>query len=247
MIAYSLGARTAREAVQVVRALGAHRYLGGRLHLVHAFAFASVPDDAGGAIAEGRAWAGRTLADPSVDAASRDERLWRRSTEAEIAAVLEAFWVAGERAAASRAALRAHLERHELFVGVGAPFDEACEEAMHPLLVDAGWELIALSSLDPGRHRGAIEAFGDALAFETACFETETAAPLALLYELPAIGPVELLLGADDGGALAAAPLVVWASGHETYVDYVLRGVRRAAKLPERDQDDDAFSDAPAP
>jgi hypothetical protein len=31
----------------------------------------------------------------------------------------------------------------------------------------------------------------------------------------------------------------VWADGDETYLDYVLRGVRRAAKLPERDEETD--------
>jgi hypothetical protein len=39
MIAYSLGTRLADEALRVVRALGSHRYIAGRLHLVHAFAF----------------------------------------------------------------------------------------------------------------------------------------------------------------------------------------------------------------
>jgi hypothetical protein len=50
------------------------------------------------------------------------------------------------------------------------------------------------------------------------------------LYELPAIGAVELLRGADDDGVLAE-PLVVWAEGNEIYLDYVMRGVGRAARL----------------
>lgn len=56
------------------------------------------------------------------------------------------------------------------------------------------------------------------------------------LYELPALGAAELLRGVEPDGALAE-PLVVWVQGDETYVDYVVRGVRRAAKLPERDDD----------
>ena len=104
---------------------------------------------------------------------------------------------------------------------------------MHPLLVDAGRELLPIGSLDAERHRGAIAAFGDELTFDSARFEEETAIPpVATLCELPAIGPAELLRGADDDGCLAA-PLVVWAQGNETYVDYVVRGVRRAAKLPD--------------
>lgn len=238
MIAYSLGASRADEAVRVVRALGSHRYVAGRLHLVHAFALAALADDAASVLADARAWASRTLADATVDAASRDERLWRRCGDAEVAAVVEAFWVPGERAAAARERLRAELERHELPVVEHTPFDEALEDAIHPVLIDAGWELTALSALDPERHRGAITAFGEALAFESACFEEQTAIPPSChLYELPALGPVELLHGARDDGSLAA-PLVVWADGHDTYVDYVIRGVRRAARLPEVDPED---------
>jgi hypothetical protein len=238
MIAYSLGASRADEAVRVVRALGSHRYVAGRLHLVHALAFAAIPDDASGLLREGQAWAQRTLADPDLDCASRDERLWRRSADVEVAAIVEAFWVPGERAAAARAMLGEQLARLELPVPDHAPFDEAFEEMTHPVLVDAGWELVALSALDPERHRGVIGAFGDALAFESACFEAETTIPQQThVYELPALGPVELLRGASDDGSLAA-PLVVWADGHETYVDYVVRGVRRAARLPELDPED---------
>jgi hypothetical protein len=239
MIAFSVGATKADEAVRVVKALGGHRYVSGRLHLVHAFALASLGDDAGGVLVEGRGWAERTLRTQGLDAASRDERLWRRSADAELVALLEAFWVPGARAVATRTRLQNLLAMHELPVPEHAPFDEAVEEATHPLLIDAGWELTPLSALDPARHRGAISAFGDALAFESACFEEQTAIPPTVpLYELPALGPVELLRGATADGSLAA-PLVVWADGHETYVDYVIRGVRRAAKLPEVDPDDE--------
>jgi len=155
-----------------------------------------------------------------------------------VAAVVEGFWIPGERALASRAALRDLLERHELPAPDHAPFDEGVEDTVHPVLVDAGWELTALSALDAERHRGAIGAFGDPLAFESACFEEQTAIPPQThLYELPALGPVELLRGAGDDGSLAS-PLVIWADGHDTYVDYVIRGVRRAAKLPEVDPED---------
>lgn len=236
MIAYSLGAVRADEAVRVVRALGSHRYVAGRLHLVHAFAFAAVPDDAGGVLAEGRDWSARVLSDPDIDAASRDERLWRRSTDVEVAALLEAFWVPGERARSSRSGLLQRLASVDLPVPAHEPFDETAEEAIHPLLIDAGWELAALSELDAERHRGAIAAFGHPLEFESAVFEEETAIPpVAAVYELPALGPVELLRGAGEDGSLAS-PLIAWAEGHPTYVDYVVRGVRRAAKLPEADE-----------
>ena len=234
MLAIPLGATRVDEALRVVRALGAHRYVAGRLHLVHAFAFAALPAGIP-LLAEAHAWAKATLGEGRIDPASRDEALWRRCPDAELVAVLDGFWTPGEAARAARLALADLLAAHELPVPSHAPFDESAEDAMHPLVVDAGWELLPIAGLDPVRHRGAIAAFGDALAFESARFEEETAIPpTAHLYELPAIGPVELLRGADDDGTLAE-PLVVWAEGDETYVDYVVRGVRRAAKLPERD------------
>jgi hypothetical protein len=236
MRALSLGAVSVADALRAVSGLGAHRYVAGRLHLVHAFAFAAVP---AGAVAEGRAWALELLGQAAargIDAGSRDEALWRRSTEAEIVAVLGAFWTPGPLAAQARASLRHLIEAHDLPAPNGAtPFDEAAEETMHPLLVDAGWELLPLRSLDPERHKGAIAAYGDPLAFASAVFEEETAIPPSpSLLELPAIGATELLFGADEDGNLVE-PLVVWADGPETYVDYLVRGVRKAARLPERD------------
>lgn len=222
MKAVSLGATRAEEVIRVVRALGAHRYVAGRLHLVHALAAEAIA----GEVAR---WARAVIEDASVDKASRDERLWRRCSEAEVAAVLEAFWLGG---AGDR--LMERLASYQIAMGGHEPFDESAEDEMHPVLIDAGWELLPLGKLDAQKHAGAIGAFGEAIAFESAKFEEETAIPAVMhLYELPAMGAVELLRGVDGGGALIAAPLVVWAQGNETYVDYVMRGVRRAAKLAE--------------
>jgi hypothetical protein len=234
MQAMTLGASRVEDALRVVRVLGAHRYVAGRLHLVHALALAGL-DDVAPVLANARAWALEALEDPAIDGASRDEALWRRCTDGEVAAVLETYWSPGARSLDARRSLEALLARHDLAPGAGEPFDEASEDSMHPLLTDAGWELVPLSELDAERHRGARMAFGDALSFESACFEEQTAIPTTKhLYELPAIGPVELLRGAGEDGALAA-PFVLWTEGNETYLDYVVRGVRRAAGLPERD------------
>ena len=163
--------------------------------------------------------------------------MWRRSTDAELVAVLEGFWRTDVAALEAREALSALLERHGLTPPAYAAFDETVEDEVHPLLIDAGWELLSLGELDEERHKGAIGAFGERIVFESARFEEETAIPRPVhLVELPAFGPVELLRGVDHQGALAA-PLVAWTEGDETYVDYVLRGVRRSAKLPERDPD----------
>jgi hypothetical protein len=231
MIAIDTGARTASDVARVVRALGAHRYVAGRLHLVHEFAFASLEGGAFDELDEGARWAASVLAQRDVDIASRDERLWRRASDAEVAAVLSGFWSLGTEPARARDRLRAWLARAELPVGDGDPFDPDAEEDTHPLLVDAGWEIAALGALDPSRHRGAIESFGDALAWESARFEeAEAVPPIVQLHELPAVGPVELLRGADDAGELVE-PLTLWVEGNATYHDYLVRGVRRAAKL----------------
>lgn len=230
MIGVELSAHTVDEALRVVRALGAHRYVGGRMHLVHAFAVAAASDAEG--LGEARGWAERALGSGVIDVSSRDERLFRRASEAEVLAVLDTFWRPGPRRERAHARLRELLERAELPLPDATPFDEDVEEDIHPLLVDAGWELIPLRELHPERHRGVIEAFDEAILLEAARFEeAESIPPVVHLQELPALGPVELLRGADEDGALAA-PLTIWVEGNEVYQDYVIRGVTRAAKLP---------------
>jgi hypothetical protein len=235
MMAIDLGVRRVDEALRLVRALGTHRYVAGRLHLAHAFALAAVGDDAGGVLAAAREWALGTLegGGNGLDLGSRDERLWRRCADAELAAVLDAYWTPGARSQAARGALRALLDRHGLTVSPHEAFDESVEDAMHPLTLDAGWELLGLRELDAERHKGAIASFGDGLAFESACFEEETAIPfLPHLYELPAVGATELLDGASDDGTLRQ-PFILWVQGNETYLDYVFRGICRAARLDQ--------------
>lgn len=233
MMAIDLGVRRVDQALRLVRALGAHRYVAGRLHLAHAFAVSAVADDAAGVLAAARDWSLGTLenAGSGLDLGSRDERLWRRCSDAELAAVLDAYWTPGPRAHTTRAALRALLDCHGLTVSPHEAFDESVEDAIHPLTVDAGWELLTLRELDAERHKGAIASFGDDSAFESARFEEETAIPsLPHLYELPAMGATELLEGAGDDGTLRQ-PLVLWVQGNETYLDYVFRGICRAARL----------------
>jgi hypothetical protein len=223
VIGHELPVLSAADAVRVVRALGGHRYVASRLHLVHALVLA-------GEEGEGGEWARGVLADPSLDPASRDERLWRRSSEAEVCAVLERFWDPGERGEAARAALEAALARLDLPLPEAEPFDEAAEDDMHPVLVDCGWELVPLRELDPVRHKGLIDWYDEPILLEAARFDEENAVPSrAHLEELPALGPKELLFGARAG--VLAAPLVVWCEGDATYHEYVLRGVLRAAKI----------------
>lgn len=228
-----LTATTAEEAVRAVRALGSHRYVAGTCHFVHAAAIAAAAIDpaAKEVLADARAWASRVLDAPDVDRGSRDERLVRRATQVELVAVVSAFWAGPERRAVA-AKLEELLEGVDRAAGDRVPFDEGREEEIFPLLVDAGWELLPLSALDPERHRGAIDAYGEEIAWLSAKFEEENAVPpRSYLVELPLLGDVELTRAVDDVGALVE-PLVVWVEGDAPYVDYVLRGVARAAKLP---------------
>jgi len=232
LIGYELEDYRGEDLVRFVRTLGQHRYVASRLHLVHAFASeAAAAARPAAPLAEAADWARRAIGSGVIDLASRDERLYRRASDAELVAVLEAFW---DDSAGATPAARAQLEQRLAAIGVTldpartAPFDEAAEEDLFPVLVDAGWELLPLAHLDPSRHRGAIQAFDD---FEVARFEEESAIPpLVTLHELPLLGGVELGHAFDEGGR-AQAPFVLWQQGHETYLDYVLRGVLRAAKL----------------
>ncbi|CAN5925748.1 hypothetical protein BH11MYX4_BH11MYX4_64830 [soil metagenome] len=233
MIGHEIDARDGEELTRFIRALGQHRYVASRLHLVHAFAVEAAGIAGDPALAEARAWAEAVLADPDVDRASKDERLYRRATDAELVAVLAAFWMPGPQRESAAITLAMRLAE----IGVAppdasaVPFDEDGEEDLFPVLVDAGWELLSLRALDAERHKGTIAAFDDTLAFDVAKFEEETAVPeLVTLHELPALGATELLMALDDDDAVAA-PFVLWTSGHETYVDYVLRGVLKIAKL----------------
>jgi hypothetical protein len=230
MDARELGVATGGEVARVVRALGAHRYVDGRLHLIHAFALDAL-SEAPPALADAMAWAKGVLGDAGIDLASRDERLWRAGSESEIAHVLEGFWTPGESADRAHDRLIARLADAGLEVGSHEAFDERAEDDIHPVLIDAGWEVLPLTALDPERHRGAIMAFGEPIAFEAARFEDDTAIPPPrYLQELPVLGAAELLRGVDADGRLVE-PLVLWTEGRDAYHDYIVRGVLRAAKV----------------
>jgi hypothetical protein len=217
---------TGEQAVRVVRALGGHRYVLGRCHEVHAFAVDAarpcLPPNA-----EIVLWAEKVLEDKSVDKLSRDPRLVRRATDSELVTVLSAFWAPSAHTEEVHDKLSDHLqffEQSEL-----PPFDDDAEENMFPVLIDAGWELLPLALLDEERHKGVIESFGDRLAFEAARFvEEDSVPPKTYLMELPPLGQSELLYAVDEDLDLVA-PLCVWADVPPSYLDYVLRGVTRAA------------------
>ncbi len=226
-------AKTASQALRVIRALGAHRYVAGRLHLIHAFVFDAIPDGfADGALTEARAWARATLTDPDIEQDSRDERLHRRSTDRELALAISAFWEDSPVRAEACAALLANLEAVGAVGADSAPFDESCEDDVYPVLIDGGWELLPLSSLERERHKGVLESY-EPLALDVARFEEESAIPPRIyLFELPLFGAAELLSAVDEWGDLAE-PLVVWSSCEPAYEAYLYKGILRASRLED--------------
>lgn len=233
MLGHEIGTPTRSELLRYLRALGKHRYVAGRLHQVHAFVFEAAGARAGLEAAHG--WAISLLA-ADVDPASRDERLWRASSDDELVLAVEAMWT--DTAVSQRLAARlAEVDA----VTSEILFDELAEESTFPVLIDAGWELVPLSQLDPERHAGvirALDAQDDGTDYEVACFEEQNRIPPeATLLELPLFGKRELLFAFADEAADAEtlAPFVVWASGHPVYLDYVLRGVAKVAKVNLRE------------
>jgi hypothetical protein len=230
VIGHEIGSCTGEELLRFVRTLGQHRYVASRLHLVHAFAIEAAAEgpESMGALKEAASWAKRALGSGAIDLSSKDERLYRRGSDAEVLAVLGAYW--GPDHEAPRARLRQRLASIDVLPDETAlPFDEATEDDMFPILVDAGWELLPIAQLDYERHRGAMQCFDD---YEVARFEEESAVPpIVTLHELPVLGSVELLHAFEPETRTTRAPFVLWQQGHESYLDYVLRGILRAAKL----------------
>src|SRR5260221_12859585 len=131
MDARDLPALSGEDMARLVRALGRHRYVGGRLHLVHAFVFCAL--DPAPELADAAAWGRSVLADAGIDKASKDERLWRRSSEEEIALALGAFWGAlGEARERAHARLREQLWAAAIELPAARPFDETREDYLFP-------------------------------------------------------------------------------------------------------------------
>ncbi len=237
MIPFELPVTSGTEAARLIGALGRHRYVVGRAHLVHALVYRSVgaelPGELGARLAEGRAWAERALGGV-IPVASRDERLWRKASEDEVGALLEVYWSTEPAALAAKEQLEKALAEIEATLDL-APFDDDVDEAaIFPVLVDCGWELHPLGSLEEERHKGAIDSFGDPFTFLVARFEemarSDGGEPPVYLQELAALGPAELLHGVDAQGRLVA-PLTLWNEGPEPYLHYVIRGALKSAKL----------------
>jgi hypothetical protein len=222
MYAYELEALDSENLCKLVRALGTNRYVRSVLHEVHAFAVLAAAPEAFPALA---AWAAATLEDPDIEADSRDPRLVRQLSHAELHAVLSALWSDDDSA---RDRLLAIVQTARIDVPEGLPaFAAADDDALYPRLVDAGVELWRLAELDLEKHKGAMARFGDALAFQSVVHEETCAVPELPppMLELPILSIRELTTHPSDWDA----PFPIWAQGDPRYIEYVLEGACKVA------------------
>ena len=220
MLAWSFSARTAEEVAALLRALGRHRYLREATYALHWTvdeALAFLPTFAEPAAA----FRARRAALRDLDVTSRDPSLWRALTLEDLIAALSVFWSPGPHADLARSRLGAIWQECEFERPEHAPFEGDPEEVPHPELVWIDWELWSIDALDSERHAGALAAL------ESAGEEVDVSAPV--YAEPSSIGYPELALGAPNG--VFARDFWVWCDGDYSYVDYVFRGVARAAKL----------------
>lgn len=220
MLAWSFDARTAEEVGRLVRTLGKHRYVQEVDHRIH-WAIDATLRELPPFRAHAEAFDARRAREPSLELASRDPSLWRPATADEIALVFEAFWTPGDDAARYAERLLRTLSDLGLPPVTHAPFACPPDEPPHPELVLLDWVLLPVDDLDPTRHQGALDAMEDS---------GDEAVPGQPIYqEGPILAAPELTLGAPNG--VLASEFFVWADGPYTYVDYVLRGAAKAAKI----------------
>jgi hypothetical protein len=134
---------------------------------------------------------------------------------------LAVFWTKGDDAAKATERLRKILEESELGLAAHPPFQADPEEPPHPELILLDWEFFPIDELDSERHEGALRAL------ELAGEEVDVSAPVYV--EGVGLAYPELAHGAPQG--VLPVDFLVWSDGAYSYVDYVFRGVAKAARL----------------
>jgi hypothetical protein len=220
MLGWSFSARTADEVAALLRAMGRHRYVREVDHALHWTVDEALSDrppfDARAAVV-------RDLRkkQPDLDLASRDPLLWRYADTEVVIEALSVFWTPGPDAERASLRLRQLLVDAELGVAGHEPFQSDPEEPPHPELIRLDWEFFPIDELDPERHSGALRAL------EQAGEEVNVSAPV--YQEAICLAFPELARGAPHG--VLPADFLVWSDGDYSYVDYVFRGVAKAARL----------------
>jgi hypothetical protein len=220
MLAWSFSARTLDEVAALLRAMGRHRYVRETSHAIHWSVDQALSDRAPFA-ARAAAFQARRDREADLDVTSRDPSLWAYADTEVIIEALAAFWTKGDQADQAKDRLRRILEQAELGPADHAPFRADPEEPPHPELIFLDWEFFPIDELDAERHEGALRAL------ELAAEEVDVSAPV--YQEGVCIAYPELAHGAPQG--VLPTDFLVWSDGPYRYVDYVFRGVAKAARL----------------
>jgi hypothetical protein len=220
MLAWSFSARTLDEVASLLRAMGRHRYVRETSHAIHWTVDEALSDRPPFA-ARAAAFQARRAREPGLDITSRDPSLWTYADTEVVIEALGVFWTKGDDATKAADRLRRILEQSELGIGAHAPFRADPEEPPHPELILLDWEFFPIDELDPERHEGALRAL------ELAGDEVNVSA--AVYQEGVCIAYPELAHGAPQG--VLPTDFLIWSDGAYSYVDYVFRGVAKAARL----------------
>jgi hypothetical protein len=220
MLGWSFSARTADEVGALLRAMGRHRYVREVDHAIHWTVDEALSDRPPFADRAARLRELRKKR-PDLDLASRDPALFSYADTEVVIEALSAFWTPGPDAERASLRLGQLLVDTELGLASHAPFQSDPEEPPHPELIRLDWEFFPIDELDPDRHSGALRAL------ELAGEEVNVSAPVYL--EATCLAYPELAMGAPHG--VLPTDFLVWSDGDYSYVDYVFRGVAKAARL----------------
>jgi hypothetical protein len=218
MLAWTFSARTLEEVGALLRAMGRHRYVREADHAIH-WSVDEALSDRAPFDRRAAAFRDRRAREPDLDVGSRDPSLYTYADTEVIVEALSGFWSPDAERARTR--LRDVLTGAEIELPKHRPFQADPEEPPHPELLLLDWEFFPIDELDPERHSGALRAL------ELAGDEVDASAPV--FVESVCIAYPELALGAPRG--VLPVDFLVWSDGDYSYVDYVFRGVAKAARL----------------
>jgi len=220
MLAWTFSARTLDEVAALLRAMGRHRYVREADHAIH-WSVDEALSDRPPFAARAQAFRERRAREPELDLASRDPSLFAYADTEVIIEALAAFWTPGDDAERAARRLGDLLVRADIELPTHAPFQSNPEEPPHPELIMLDWEFFPVDELDVERHSGALRAL------ELAGEEINVSA--RVYVESVSIAHPELAHGAPHG--VLPTDFLVWSDGDYSYVDYIFRGVAKAARL----------------
>jgi hypothetical protein len=219
MLAWTFAARTLDEVGALLRAMGRHRYVREADHAIH-WSVDEALSDAPRFSSRALAFRERRVRE-NLDVTSRDPALWTYADTEVIVEALGHFWSPGGAERGSSERLRSVLLESGLELPEHLPFESDPDDPPHPELILLDWEFFPIDELDAERHEGALRAL------ELAGDEVNVSAKV--FVEAACIAYPELAHGAPHG--VLPGDFLFWTDGDYSYVDYVFRGVAKAARL----------------